>query len=136
MQINNVREDELLELATKLIYLFKDREVIYLNGELGAGKTSLVRSVMESLGYKDRVKSPSYGIAETYEFCGIKVAHLDLYRVGSLDELVYLSLDEYVLEYDYVFIEWAPEGSDLVPSATMKINISIGDDTRNYTIER
>ena len=133
--INNIKEDEISKLAAKLRADFAVKEVIYLNGELGAGKTSLVRCFMEAMGYSGKVKSPSYSIAETYEFDGIKVAHLDFYRVEDLDELLYLSLDEYALECDYIFIEWAPENCNLVPPATMKINISITGDTRSYAIE-
>mgnify|MGYP006435394077 CR=1 FL=1 len=132
--INNIAEDDVLSLAAKLISIFDDQEVIYLNGELGSGKTSIVRSVMESLGYAGKVKSPSYSIVETYDFNNIKVAHLDLYRVDNLDELLYLAIDEYIDECDYIFIEWAPENHYLVPSATMKIHISITDSTRNYIV--
>lgn len=134
--INNIAEDEVSKLAARLINTFAAKEVIYLSGELGAGKTSLVRDIMHALGYVGKIKSPSYSIAEVYDFNNIKVAHLDFYRVENVDELLYLSLDEYALECDYIFIEWAPENCDLVPPATIKINISITDDARSYAVER
>ena len=132
--LNNIAEDEVPKLGADLAGYFSEKEVIYLNGELDAGKTSLIRHVLASLGYVGRVKSPSYSIAETYDFNGLKVAHLDLYRVDNLDELIYLSLDEYAEECNYIFIEWAPENCGLVPPATITIQILMSGGTRNYTI--
>lgn len=101
-----------------------------LSGELGAGKSVLVRAVIHALGYVGRVKSPTYTLIETYELnsssCDAiaSIAHLDLYRLQDPAELDYLGFDDLVNEQDLIMIEWPQQGGGRVPKADLHISIS------------
>lgn len=98
--------------------------VVYLEGPLGAGKTTLVRAVLRALGYQGRVKSPTYGLMEQYDLKGISVFHLDLYRVEDAAELEYLALRDLVGEDAVLFIEWPSHGGHAIPPADILIHFS------------
>lgn len=98
--------------------------VVYLEGPLGAGKTTLVRGVLSALGYPGRVKSPTYGLMEHYDVKGFSVFHLDLYRVEDQAELEYLALRDVVGEDAVLFIEWPAHGGGAIPPADIEIRFS------------
>ena len=109
-----------------------------LSGELGAGKSVLVRSVIHALGYEGRVKSPTYTLIEIYDVADRtdslinSIAHLDLYRLQDPAELDYLGFDDVIRENDLVMIEWPEQGGDRVPppSLHMSITYAAGDQRR------
>lgn len=88
---------------------------IYLRGELGAGKTTFVRACLHALGYPDRVKSPSYGLLEIYAAGGLKLLHLDLYRIEDPEELEYLALRDLYGSNAVLMVEWPDRGGALLP---------------------
>lgn len=126
--------DGLEKIANVLMQHKNAKEVIYLSGSLGAGKTTFTRNYMQCLGYKKRVKSPTYSIIETYEFNNISLAHLDLYRMSSHDELHFLAIDDILAENDIILIEWPDNFIDALPKATLKISIDIQPDSRDISI--
>jgi len=91
--------------------------VIYLDGPLGAGKTTFVRYLAHSLGYQGHVKSPTYGLLEVYEINKIKLLHLDLYRVESAEELEFLALRDLYDANSLMLIEWPERGKGELPTA-------------------
>lgn len=101
-----------------------------LSGELGAGKSVLVRSVIHALGYEGRVKSPTYTLIETYQItCPASsrissIAHLDLYRLQDPAELDYLGFDDVIREHDLIMIEWPEQGGELVPCPDLHLSIT------------
>jgi len=107
---------------------------VYLYGDLGAGKTTLVRAILNNLGVNGRVKSPTYTLMETYPVSAFTVCHCDLYRVQDESELQYLGLD--VLDDQTVyFIEWPQKASALFPDPHLKITLRYdeqGDENRRY----
>ena len=99
--------------------------VLYLHGELGAGKTTFVRGVLNSLGYSGRVKSPTYALVESYNISELDLLHFDLYRLQDEQEWESAGFrDEYNGEKIFL-IEWAEKGGDLIPPADMEVNIKI-----------
>jgi tRNA threonylcarbamoyladenosine biosynthesis protein TsaE len=98
--------------------------VIYLEGPLGAGKTTFVRSLARALGYTGRVKSPSYGLLELYDFEVFKLVHLDLYRVEHERELDYLALRDLFQEDSVLLVEWPRRGGSEIPPADIELRFS------------
>jgi tRNA threonylcarbamoyladenosine biosynthesis protein TsaE len=90
--------------------------VIYLRGDLGAGKTTFARSLIHALGYPGRVKSPTYGLLESYDTGDLHVLHLDLYRIGDPVELEYLALRDLFDKDSVLLIEWPERGEGFLPA--------------------
>lgn len=97
--------------------------VVYLRGDLGAGKTTLVRGYLRALGYEDFVKSPTYTLVELYEADGLAIAHLDLYRINDPHELEFVGLEDVLSDADIVFVEWPDRGLGQLPQPVFDIEI-------------
>lgn len=108
--------------------------VVFLEGELGAGKTTLVRSVLAGLGWTGAVRSPSYALIHSYPATTPVVHHLDLYRIGSAEEALGLDLDHIQQDGQILLIEWADrlEGT-IPPSFTVHLEIT-GPESRRARI--
>ena len=108
--------------------------VVYLTGDLGAGKTTLARGLLRSLGVTGAVRSPTYTLVEVYELGGGLIAlHLDLYRLSDPAELHNLGLREWARGGHLWLIEWPERGGDLLPAADLVITLTAGD--RGHDIE-
>ncbi|MFK8011163.1 MAG: tRNA (adenosine(37)-N6)-threonylcarbamoyltransferase complex ATPase subunit type 1 TsaE [Marinicellaceae bacterium] len=100
-------------------------DVVYLCGDLGAGKTTFTQLLLKNLGYMNRVKSPTYAIYETYDLKNFQVIHMDLYRIGDPQELYYLALDEIFNGDKVVIIEWPENGSGVIPGASYRLTFDL-----------
>lgn len=109
--------------------------VIYLIGELGAGKTTLVRGYLRELGYAGAVKSPTYTLVEPYNIQQRSIAHLDLYRVNDPRELTFAGIDEAIEEADIVFVEWPNKGEGVLPEADIKIDLLVAKSGRYVSMK-
>jgi len=98
-------------------------DVVYLYGDLGAGKTTLVRGLLRGLGFDGRVKSPSYGLVETYELPHLTVHHLDLYRLGRIEEVDFMGIEDWCAEQTVLLVEWPERGGRLLPPASLSIKL-------------
>jgi tRNA threonylcarbamoyladenosine biosynthesis protein TsaE len=112
-------------LGTAIAKELKPGQAIFLEGELGAGKTTLVRSILAGLGWTGSVRSPSYALVHSYPDLAPPVHHLDLYRIGSAEEAVGLDLDPLLLDGGVLLIEWSDrlEGT-LAPAFTVTLEIT------------
>ncbi len=109
--------------------------IIYLKGELGAGKTTLARGFLRALGYEGRVRSPTYTLVEPYPFDFVTVYHLDLYRLSDARELEDLGLRDLLAEPALLLVEWPERGSGVLPAADLLVSIEHRDDGRRVTLE-
>ncbi|MGM0526234.1 MAG: tRNA (adenosine(37)-N6)-threonylcarbamoyltransferase complex ATPase subunit type 1 TsaE [Pseudomonadota bacterium] len=119
-----------LAFARRFAELITPPFVIYLKGELGAGKTAFCRGIIQSLGHQGAVKSPTYTLVEPYELKGWRIHHFDLYRLADAEELEYMGIRDYFAEDTLNFIEWPEKGAGWLPAADLQIEIVYLDNGR------
>ncbi len=105
--------------------------VIYLQGALGAGKTALVRSILQTLGHVGPVTSPTYTLLQHYSLPEYPVLHMDLYRLSDPGELDFLGIDEWLDNHTLWFVEWADHGTGYLPPADLIITMDYGKQINN-----
>lgn len=110
--------------------------VILLQGDLGSGKTTLVKVLLKLLGVEGNVTSPTFSIINEYKGHNLRIAHMDLYRLNHVEEAIEIGIEDYLFEYDFCFIEWPEIIRDLLPSKCQKIEIDIdqNDGSRDLKI--
>jgi len=128
--------DEMEALGAHLIQPLDKPAIIYLHGDLGAGKTTLVRGALHGLGHEGLVKSPTFTLVETYSLASIEVYHFDLYRISDPEELDYVGIREFCSGSNICFIEWPNLGKPLIPKATMEISIEYIPEGRQVSIQK
>ena len=116
-------EAEMMALGSRLAGELAGGQVVTLSGDLGTGKTTLVRGMLRGLGFGGRVKSPSYGLVESYEVAGLEIHHLDLYRLGDPEELDFIGIEDLIGPDSVLLIEWPARGKGRLPEASARIRI-------------
>ena len=104
---------------------------IHLRGQLGAGKTTLVRGLARALGIEGPIKSPTYTLVEPYAHGSIKLYHFDLYRLGDGEELEYLGVRDAFAEAAVFLIEWPERAGDWLPEPDLRIQLNIAGTGRD-----
>ena len=135
LALNN--EQDTQNLAQVLATHFRSG-VIYLIGDLGAGKTTLSRYFLQHLGHQGAVKSPTYTLVEPYQIQGQDIFHFDLYRLNDAYELELMGIRDYLETPNALFLfEWPSKGGDEIPQADVVIDIQKSDDelTRFVTLD-
>jgi len=119
-----------VDLGKKIAKACNEALVIYLIGELGAGKTTLTRGVVRGFGHEGNVKSPTYTLVEPYQFELWQVNHFDLYRLGDPEELEYIGIRDYFHQHSVNLIEWPSKGIGMLPEADLTIELRYHDRQR------
>ena len=123
-------EQAVAGLAARFATCVQVPAVIYLRGDLGAGKTTFARAYIQALGFTGYVKSPSYGLLETYQVGGQKVLHLDLYRIEDPEELEYLALRDLFDEQSVLLVEWPDRGEHYLPKPDLVLDFGENTESR------
>ncbi|MDG2018230.1 MAG: tRNA (adenosine(37)-N6)-threonylcarbamoyltransferase complex ATPase subunit type 1 TsaE [Porticoccaceae bacterium] len=108
--------------------------LILLNGDLGAGKTTISRGILQGLGHLGAVKSPTYTLVEPYDLGIGKVFHFDLYRLTDSEELEHIGFTDYLSEAKLCMIEWPENGDSYIPQSDIEINISLFESGRKVVL--
>ena len=121
-------------IAKSLVALF-EHKIMLLKGDLGAGKTTLVKAIVKQLGSNEEVSSPSFGIVNEIRVANASAFHLDLYRIENAMELQEFGFEEYLYSGDYCFIEWPEVALALITQPHHTITLKhINDSTRNISL--
>lgn len=123
MEILIENESKLKEAALSLLKFAEDEKILLFQGEMGAGKTSLIKSICLQLGMLENVSSPTYSLVNEYVYPHGKIFHFDFFRIKNESEAFDLGFEEYLTSGDYCFIEWPEMIPNLWPDSFIEIKI-------------
>lgn len=130
-------EDQLDEVAREIITLVEVCPVVCFYGEMGAGKTTLIKVICKNIGVQDSMNSPTFSIVNEYrDESDDPVYHFDFYRIENLREALDIGVEEYFYSENLCFIEWPEKIKELIPENHLEISIKlVGENSREITVE-
>ena len=120
-------EQETIEYGKKLGQQAAPGQILALTGDLGAGKTTLTKSIAAGLGISEMITSPTFTIVKEYHSGRLPLYHFDVYRIGDIDEMYELGYEEYFFGSGLCVVEWADLIEELIPEEAMWISIAYGE---------
>jgi tRNA threonylcarbamoyladenosine biosynthesis protein TsaE len=130
-----VYESGLREIAARLAAVAHEGGMIYLEGDLGAGKTTFARALLTAIGVGERVKSPTYSLVESYRVSHLDAHHLDLYRIADAGEIEWLGLGDLWSDSALVLVEWPERARGALPPADLVLHLAHAGDRREVAGE-
>lgn len=124
---------EMMALGGKIAETFPQGGLVFLNGDLGTGKTTLVRGLLRYVGFDGVVKSPTYTLVEPYLFNSRKIYHFDLYRLADPEELEYMGIRDYLSSDALCLIEWPEKAQGFLPQEDLNVFIQHADESRKIS---
>lgn len=122
-------------IAKKLLNLFPEKRIFIFKGELGAGKTTLIKALCKELKVVGLTNSPSFSIVNEYPTeAGDLVYHFDFYRIKNIAEIFDIGYEEYFYSGHYCFIEWPEVAEQIIPTPAVEVEISLDDDKQTRVI--
>lgn len=129
-------ETETEALGAELLQSLPGKSLIFLRGQLGAGKTTLVRGLLRAAGYQGKVKSPTFTLVEEYHLDERIILHFDLYRLADPEELEWIGIRDYLAQQAICFIEWPEMGAGVLPEADLIVELTVVAHGRQARIEK
>ena len=121
--------------AARLAQSLPERAVVFLRGDLGAGKSSLARGMLRALGVRGAIKSPTYTLIERYTLDRGEAAHLDLYRIAQSGELEFLGLQDLAPELRLWLVEWPERGQGALPAPDLEVELRVEGEGRRILLQ-
>jgi len=121
-------------LGARLARVLEPGLALYLHGELGSGKTTLARGLIQGLGYQGRVKSPTYALVELYTVSRLHLYHFDFYRFKDPKEWRDAGFNEYFNDASICLVEWPEKAAGLLPAADLDLTLEFAGDGRDLSI--
>ncbi len=127
-----------LPAAAQQLVAFAGTEKIFVfHGDMGAGKTTFIKSLCEALGVKEAVTSPTFSIVNEYRSENVKIYHFDFYRLKNQTEALDMGAEEYFYSGNYCFIEWPEKIPDMLPLHYINLSLKVlNDGSREITVEK
>ena len=122
--------NEIDKISKIILDNIKHINIVLLKGDLGSGKTTLIKSILKKLGVNDEIKSPTFSIVNEYDHPSGPIYHFDLYRIEKIDELDVIGFEEYIDNCNICFIEWPEVGMEKIFGNYMQINLGHIDDNK------
>lgn len=125
LHLDLVNEQASVQFAEHLASCLVAPLVLSFSGDIGAGKTTIVRAMLRSMGVESAIKSPTFSLVESYVCHNVPLHHFDLYRIHHEDELEYLGFRDYFSRDSICFIEWAEHAGNALPQVDIRFKLSI-----------
>ena len=137
MRLITANLSDLDHVSSAILEAAKDQKVILFFGEMGAGKTTLIKNLCKLLNVADQVSSPTFSLVNEYfsESANVPVYHFDFYRLEQEEEAMDMGYEEYFYSNGYSFIEWPEKIPSLWPEKYVKVTITANEEQREYKIE-
>lgn len=134
LTLHMANEDAMMSFGSRIAHVTEGLGVIFLEGDLGAGKTTLSRGIIRGFGHVGAVKSPTFTLVEPYEVGKIRAYHFDLYRLVDPEELEYMGIRDYFDGGALCLIEWPKRGAGFLPKPDLTITITPHAEGRSLTL--
>lgn len=136
LTFSSVSLDTLGEVAHDIIAFRDGAKVVLFYGEMGSGKTTLIKEICRQLGVKEGMSSPTFSIVNEYRAGEKKIYHFDLYRVKNLEECLDLGMEEYLYSGNYCLVEWPDIANGILPENSLKVFLQIEGAYRHILVNQ